>query len=90
VIRKAHTVSAFHYICPGRKNNTELLYLSRYTILNISKECPDNFTVREQQGQLNICHTCNIHNCVAKLQGKKEKFSASKCFDPQSLKFSFF
>lgn len=36
-------------------------------MLNISKECPDKFIVREQQGQLNAYHTCNIYYNVMKL-----------------------
>lgn len=67
MIRKALTVSTLQYVCPGTKNNTELLYLSGFTMLNISKECPDKFIVREQQGQLNAYHTCNIYYNVMKL-----------------------
>lgn len=67
MIRRALTVSTLQYICTGRKNNAELLHLSRSTMLNISKDCPDKSTGSEQQGQLNGYHICKLHNCVMEL-----------------------
>lgn len=89
MIRKALTVSVLQYICPGRKKNAELLYLSRSTMLNSSKGCPDKFTAGEQQGQLNVYHTCNIHNYVMNLTERQKKPQPPKALTLKALNLGF-